>query len=108
MLERVLEVVGEAGPQAALLDKEHGGGRHDLILVVHQLRQAVLGVADARLQQQLPRRTFSSIGRSSSTGITRLRTWLSSRLSRYSAALAFTRASPCSSDQRAAEMSFQG
>ena len=53
MLERVLEVVGEAGPQAALFDEEHRGGCHDLILVVHELREAVLGVADARLEQQV-------------------------------------------------------
>ncbi len=56
----------------------------------------------------LPRLTFSSIGSSSTSGITRFRIVESSRLSRYSAALALVRESPCASDQRAAAMSFHG
>ena len=108
MLECILEVVGQR-PEAALLDELHRCRGDHLILVVNELRKAVFGVADPRLQQrvaaldlfldrQLLEHRHHALAQRASRAM----------LSRYSAALALMRASPCASDQRAAEMSFHG
>ena len=109
MLQRVLEVVGRDWPTSRAARQSSIAAAATTWSSSCTSCARLSSASRTRvLSSRLPRRTFSSMGRSSTTGITCLRTWLSSRLSRYSAALALTRASPCSSDQRAAEMSFHG
>src|SRR5215471_10282680 len=103
MLQLTFEV-----PHPFFLDIVNGRRREDLILVMYQPRECLFSVAHRRTNDgSRPADAFLRL-MSSSSGISRLRRDADRRLSRNSAALDRDRASPCSSAQRAAAMSFQG